>query len=1774
MAANDSSSRDLDKRTRELDRREVRTGRGLEERQLAQNQLQAIQDERRNNLMTERAIEQQVQGTNQVLAQAGEMVAASQQSGGQSIAMLNPQTQGILSKYQGAPKVQRTQGREVKVTPNNITINNNYKTETINNVNASGGGPVQGRPVVIRDQGGGTDGNQAKFKAWLGGIFNQQKQESLRREKEFDRREWSLTKSANKMLRRIEVAGKDIVDNMNPRVIGTTIRSQFQTLLFIFGARFLAKHWTKVLDIFVKVSNGVKSALDYFGITSDGKRLAASGQGFRGDIISFFGGNPRNENLLTVFKKLGTELVDYLKKRFDDSMEERGAAIKAIKFPKLDLSNMATTLTGISGYLADILTAMVDPRTGIQNSLARGIKNAGIVSSNEAARRDGNFENQTIIKNTDMGDYAVAGVGKNGRRKYSLLKGAVDSGGELKDYVAGEISQGRDILGAINDARTTGKLDTARLASGFNRMQENADKTGGVIVDDEFIKRMFGSSAGQLIQSGQIKPIRMKYVQVKKTEDDYANQNARGLAGGTAASAVEQTFVNMVPGSDGNLGTLAKIVGNEKYRTLNKGAKLTHLITAPGTIIADEALNWFGGDVGRMASAGVHNMINRAWANNYKLALVPEDDPRPAAIGRTFTYFNLTPQAIKALSVRFTRQKEFNLKSSNQFQALQRTLVGNAGGEVAVNARFKDSGLDGSQKDYDASYYNGALKDFDNLQSMHKAQQESMMPTWSKFGNNILTAGNNAIGAVNSGMSWISSKLSTITDAKKATFAFDYVPKQPSTRYHDFDVQSAVRTLRSNAKSRSTGYCAVYVTAAIGSGLHLGSRPQLGDAKELSGRLGELGFAPVSWEKYYPQAGDIYVCPEIPGHVRGHTAMFDGDRWISDYNQVDIWGGSGMRHYKKGVIFRHISQFGVGSSYDSGFNIKNGTEQDGNYDTGSYSVGGSTYYGTSFSIPGSGNVPMSSTPSSSTPLFGGGDYTVNYSIPQNLSGDRAKFWDEHKSAWSKVLKSRGFSNEDVDRLSGFFTAQDGFESDAGTSAAARQKNNFGGMQSGGKNISYKSKEDYMNAKLDMMLSKFSSSLGAETFDKFILSLGRTGHNRNGYLYYTEDPERYIRGAASFYKGKYGGSGQVSFNPLLTKYDKGVDDGIPAVNAPQIDFRFNAKSKKEMSREIAWKNISAETANLFQKYPELKEIFPDFSDFARYWTKKSSKERQKLIEGINAYHNHKKAILANEETSGMGVIDFAEAWTKSKNGWEFVKRWEKNNTYNMRSGFGKTFVSGNSDWMLSHMNSMDSLSLGKSASLTPDWMGIRDKELVSNVYNRVMRAEKFEDYNDRLGAGILFGSDYMNLEKEKNLLDKKINKAKKYRGSSPIASRELDALNKKRDSIASKIKYYEDAASGFMREASGKDKKARQHTYSKWKEVAGLGNKIEDIIEKKREADVKYSLMINDIANQDPKTRAKIIQEYMQIVGDLENQRIRLSDRMEKIKASTTKEEARFIKETAERSKILDVSTDELQASFNNAYSRTRSYFGAIQDMVQKYGEVVLEELTKRWNLPKLLTKDDFKTGQDFEGYVKTQSDLHKKYPYATYSPDVVVSTHQILHNRGAIKDSEGLSRSYKYTTIGKDYQLYKGGNEKAKALISGGKNYITLSSEGSAGKVIGNGSPSILYRGHASGGYTEDGPTTKVAGIVHAGEWVAPKWMVKSSKFKPVFSALEKERLEGRKKESSVENTPDVDGGNIIKIDPILAEGQARTNQLLQQLVANTSQKSMLGTRYVRRESV
>lgn len=131
---------------------------------------------------------------------------------------------------------------------------------------------------------------------------------------------------------------------------------------------------------------------------------------------------------------------------------------------------------------------------------------------------------------------------------------------------------------------------------------------------------------------------------------------------------------------------------------------------------------------------------------------------------------------------------------------------------------------------------------------------------------------------------------------------------------HYYDVDKATSYLTDNAQPKSQHECARYVRLAIQAGgcptyIHPAS------AKDYDSFLPKLGFKLIPLTEYKPTKGDVIVIKppqNQSGHEHGHIAMYNGKKWISDFTQRDMYGGSIYR--KKGTeyyLFRRSSGWGI-----------------------------------------------------------------------------------------------------------------------------------------------------------------------------------------------------------------------------------------------------------------------------------------------------------------------------------------------------------------------------------------------------------------------------------------------------------------------------------------------------------------------------------------------------------------------------------------------------------------------------------------------------------------------------------------------------------------------------------------------------------------------------------------------------------------------------------------------------------------------------------------------
>jgi len=771
---------DLDKKSRQLEGQRAEKGQEFAQMQQYQQQIHAINAERQQNLALQKQDISSDAEMSEMLSQAGAMAAFG--GGGASAAQVVQQP-AIQPSAFGKPGTTHKQGREVRVKPNNITISNTYNTTTTNNIS---GGPVQGRPIQIQSSGGSAEEKgQAKFKTWMSNVFAQQKEANARRSKEYERREWSLTKSVNKMLRKMEGAAKDVSETFNPKNIGSTVGNQFKVLMYMFAIKFLVRNWDKIMNIGKSIYSGILDVVGFFGIGDRGAKKRREGTDLRGRLIWFLTGDPQKArdpkvSVFGVFKDIFSMFADHIKLWLRGQMEIRGLAIKSIKFPDLNLGGgggdmpgwasrllsglgdvFSRVMSGVSTYLGDILTAIVNPQAAAAKGVSRTMESIGKESSESAIKRSGtnqayftqfsDFTDEQGNKQTGFaGDYALVTGDRAGNKLYTMSRTTLDSSGKLADNTSASVWQGRDVLGAYEDAKKYGALDVSRVYAGLSRLKDTSESKGSVILDEEFVNRMFGGDIGSI--PGLTRE-RMKYVW-EKADDRTKNVQ-------------HQVFMD-----DFGYGSVGKAIKEgadtagdwlEEGVTRAGGMMLGPVGTIAGTV-AGKAGNFLvdtvGAGVGALGTAIGAGQASK-WEKDFQLKLVPESDPRPVASWngkptQVAIFYKATPEAMEALMKRFDPNGSGNMQLV--VDNIKNHIISSAGGREAVDRAWNTTGQSSgyfSAQEVGANQIQEAIQNQINIMNKAAANDQALandaFSQWkNQFTSNAGTMFSSAVdGAVN-----------------------------------------------------------------------------------------------------------------------------------------------------------------------------------------------------------------------------------------------------------------------------------------------------------------------------------------------------------------------------------------------------------------------------------------------------------------------------------------------------------------------------------------------------------------------------------------------------------------------------------------------------------------------------------------------------------------------------------------------------------------------------------------------------------------------------------------------------------------------------------------------------------------------------------------------------------------------------------------------------------------------------------------------------------------
>lgn len=754
---------DINKRVRAMSEKQVEKGQEMQEVQKSQSELLNINNERRNNLNTARVESAMEAENNQNLAQAATLMAAGVGGGmavSQQVQGFNPQTQALLSKYGvGKPQQNTVTSRNSQVTPQKVTINNTTTTNTTNNVQVSQPNIPISQPQIALKQP--INQGEGKIKAWLNGVFARQNERAALREKEYQKRESTLTRSANKMMRRMEEVGKTFAERLDPRRIGNVFGDQIKTLMFLFGFGMLSKNWDKVLGFVSKAEefyNWVKGDKDGFfdGLSN---RLVKFIGGKDGETLpQAFGGLFDNlkSRITDAFKNLGDDISD----KFKMFMETRAEAVKAIEFPEIDVTNLGGSIKALGQYLGDVLAALVGGTDGVKQSIGHKIDNVGLVGSlkerkgGESITKEYSGGKYDEVDDTSYGDAVLVKGDKNGKTYQGLLSSAITNEGELKNTASATISQARAIDSTFADSKD-GIINTAQAASGLSRLNKAAQENGSVVVDPSFITtKLSENQIRDLIASKDIKKVKYKLIRTEKTEEDLpANFKQKVLEEG-----LKTWGTNKAGESIGGVAGYGVRAGIGLKRVADGDDVLGGLVSmVPGVgdnlAYIDDILDGIGSQVARWA------------ADKYKLELVPLEDPRRAAVRlgedtpESFDFYEITPKALKEVGKAITGDENAVIDTGDQafVQSIQNKLEENAkkydgkrnnpnlpanfrAYDIDVNAEFRElSDLEKRQKAIETKYEQLKEERWDEYEEKYKNDR------WSKTVENTKEVGKKVV---------------------------------------------------------------------------------------------------------------------------------------------------------------------------------------------------------------------------------------------------------------------------------------------------------------------------------------------------------------------------------------------------------------------------------------------------------------------------------------------------------------------------------------------------------------------------------------------------------------------------------------------------------------------------------------------------------------------------------------------------------------------------------------------------------------------------------------------------------------------------------------------------------------------------------------------------------------------------------------------------------------------------------------------------------------------
>jgi len=603
-----ANNNDIEKNANKFSQSRPENGKEFEQMQGAQNQLLTIAGAQKQNLMEQRLAESNLAAQNDIMRQAAELGAMS---GGNMY--VNQATQGVMGRY-GLQKPMTTSSSKQIRTPQGIVINNN--TTNITTVPANIGGPIQGRPLQFQAQGAA--GESSKFKDWISKAFDKQNEEAKKRNQEYARREVSLTKSSNKIMRKLEEFSRDITKKLDPRNIGKSVGGQIGTIFKLFGMGYLAANTEKILDGIKGFADKTKNFFEW--IKGDKKETPKFIKNFTESFKKSFGeiifGDQATERmksggLMGGLKSMFTESLDSfiekINKLFNERVKLAKSANSNLKFGKAwhISENLEILGNRIVNLISILLGGEAAYNDAISNQVSDSAKNSGKKSygvADEVGNKyydkssrhsfvtrgiDGTVHDRETIFVGNGDTNLVSGSLKN--RSY-IPRQYVNDDGSISSSAGGTLALSSNIVANM------GHKNTAHLSSAFANLY-NAAGSGSAMVHQDLLGSLDVNQRTALEASGAIvngqDAINYKsdiYLNTGLAFDKFDRRTQKEIYDGEYFAFVdpESWWWVYVPRTDDEILNDAKELGKERdYQTAKVSAEYT-----VGRTVTAKSIQW------------------------------------------------------------------------------------------------------------------------------------------------------------------------------------------------------------------------------------------------------------------------------------------------------------------------------------------------------------------------------------------------------------------------------------------------------------------------------------------------------------------------------------------------------------------------------------------------------------------------------------------------------------------------------------------------------------------------------------------------------------------------------------------------------------------------------------------------------------------------------------------------------------------------------------------------------------------------------------------------------------------------------------------------------------------------------------------------------------------------------------------------------------------------------------------------------------------------------